>query len=187
MHTKKSLVFFCFLILSTFVILYIFYQGKKGDLVSKTLTQRQISAFQVLESTNFNTSPIQFKLHVQAHERDVPIPQKLILTGKDGTQKEFPLSRSSYTNECSSHESMTDTMQKWETEWFSFPDIQNADESYVPKLSSNYSIGVVYKEKDDDHLFLSVNPIENVCYQISKTIPMTPNKKEELEEKYLKD
>src|SRR5258705_13233449 len=107
---KKSIIV-GFLLVSVIILLVI--RQNKNETESeiyapRSYTQKQMTSFQVMESTNFNAMPIQFKLHVQLHDDSSLVPQKLFLINKESNKRqlELTLMPSLSTNECMSHEDM---------------------------------------------------------------------------------
>jgi hypothetical protein len=146
--------------------------------------QQQLEGTEVLETQDFNGNSPKFRLNLQTNKQFSSKPQKIVLIDKASNKGkvELPLTASQYPNECVAHDAMQDSVQKWDTEWFTVNNLSQVDNSYASKLSDNYTVQVVYEDGSSAKVYSSLDSIAGVCYQVSKLTPSTPNPAEELPE-----
>lgn len=175
------------------VVVFIFSQYRGTNSVepigaADDIPKKQLSEVEVLETVDFSSAIPQFRLNFQAEDA-TNIPTKFVLIDKTThtSRIELPVMVSQYPSECMSHKKMDGhdqmgiSMKKWNTEWFTVPELGPVDTNYVPKLSSHYLVELTYS--NSSVTYVSINQINDVCYQISKSDPMTPNPRDEVPEK----
>jgi hypothetical protein len=179
MNPKKLVIILLFIIVIAGIVVFI--QRQKGTAIQDLQTNVPI---EILESTNLNTEEPQFQLNVISHGDLSSNPHKILLKNLETSkiELELPLSESVDANECSPHGEMMGTMKKWNTEWFTVPNMKDIDNQYTSKLANTYSVEVIYQNGGTQKLLMSVHTIGGVCYQIPKAVPMTPIPSEEKEE-----
>lgn len=191
-RNNQSLVLVLIIVIVV-IVAFIFSQYRGTNSVEQigaadSIPKKQLSDVEILETVNFGTVIPQFRLNVQS-ENATYIPTKIALIDKTShtTRKELPVVVSEYPSECMTHKEMDghDQMgmsrKKWNTDWFTMPELGPVDTSYTPKLAENYLVELTYA--DSYVSYDSINEIKDVCYQVSKNVPMTPNPRDEVLEK----
>lgn len=194
--TKNRII----LIITVFIVLVLALSFLKGsNLVNKDILKRQLSGIEILETQDLSTNTPRFKLHVQTvpeeghtamngqgmgHSGLTAKPERILLLEKDTkrVRMELPLIYSPYQNECIAHHHLLDTVEKWDTDWFTIPDLNLVDKEYASKLSNTYSVEIVYNEGSTEKL-ISENMVGNVCYQTTESVLMTPRPEDTIPER----
>jgi hypothetical protein len=178
---KRSTILLIIIFVSSLalVTLYTFKDMRK----TQTPVNQKVQQLEVLEAQDFNQNPTKLQLHVQSHGDFQYTPKSLVLKDKttNKVRLELPLTASTDPHECSSHEQMMEDMKKWETDWFTIEELGTFDASYNSKLGDKYNVEIKYEEGQVSET-LTMKDITGVCYQVSKTAPLTPNPKEEAQE-----
>jgi hypothetical protein len=182
--SKKILISAFIVLLFAFTLLaYSKVAYKDKSLFSNFGYSHKNVDIEVLETADLNSDTPRFKLHVQTHEKLKGTPYSLrLIDRKNGKQAlELMLSQSTNATECASHEDMAETMQKWDSDWFTLPELKQVNFDYKPKLADEYTAVVLYEGREvaANDTFTSEEQISEVCYQIAKTIPMSPNPEDE--------
>ncbi len=193
MRRKNQSLIVTIILVIVAVVVFIFSQYRGTNSVepigaADRIPKKQLSDVEVLETVSFSAVIPQFRLNVQA-DNALYIPTRIALIDKTtrATRMELPVTDSQYPSECMTHKKMDGhdqmrmSMKKWNTDWFTLPELGPLDASYTPKLSSNYLVELTYS--DSSVAYVSVNEIKDVCYQVSKNDPMIPNARDEVPEK----
>jgi hypothetical protein len=177
-----------------FIVISVFLWFKRGIVSPKTAEQvyseKKLSNVEILETLDLGSDTPRFKLNLQTppmhedsmdHQMTVDsftsTPKTLILRDKKTNEKkkELPLVYSTYQGECLMHNQMPDMVKKWETDWFTLTEFQTVTATYDSKLTDTYSVEILYEDQGSTNIYSSSHSISNVCYQTSKTVPLTPS------------
>jgi hypothetical protein len=187
---KSKLLFVTLVILFIIILGFLLFPKQRTDmsadtldntLASSNLQAKQLNGVEILETLDLNKSTPQFKLNIQAHSVLPSTPTRLVLIDKFTNKPliDLPLSVSQYPTECAVHNEMSGKMVKWETSWFSVPNLADSvDNTYKSKLADLYTVQIIYTDASSN-AFSSISTIKGVCYQVSKVVPTKPDPQED--------
>ncbi len=186
--SQNTLFASLFVVFSVVVLLILIFRGSSKVSqnlgASNSFKEKQLSGIEIREATDFSLDSVRFKLYVLSSSSLLEKPLKILLSKKNAkeTELELPLLESINIEDCLTHSEMGSmdmnmdmmkSMKVWESNWFFVPELTYIENSYSPKLNDDYNLKILYDD-GNLNLYTSLERDSAVCYQIPKTIPMTP-------------